>query len=328
MKMKCLFLLLLAVGYAFGQSKDYRVYHTQINKAETLFFCEQSTDSALYYYDKTFSEFDFIFVKDIVNAAQIAKFSKKDYKSYLRLGFKFGLKLQHLNRYLLFKDVYLKLLADKELHKSYLTNREIYLQRINYQYLDWIYKIAIKDQEKKTASRYENNILRSTVEQLRDSILKKGFPGDRLIGIADSSVFKDAGRREPDFKARPVGRKPNWIEFNTDALSETWALYVLVNNSCAYTVLKDVLVKEMIKGNIHPRDIATLYDYSLDCSKLKGAYRLNPFTPEEVYNKISNKLINQMRKELYILPLEVDEIKKTYETKYNFRLFTGFMNSR
>jgi hypothetical protein len=324
--MKCLFLLLLAVGYAFGQ--DYRVYHTQMNKAETLFFCEQKTDSALYYYDKTFSEFDFIFVKDIVNAIQIAKFSKKDYKRYLRLGFKFGLKVQHLNRYPLFKDDYKKLLIDKELAKSYQLNHKIYLEKIDYKYLDWVYKIGLKDQIEKDRKDYER-VIRKTVASLKDSIVKKGFPGERLIGIADSIVFRDAGRWERDQRFRVINKR-RWLESDDDILSQNWPFIIMYHNRCSYTELKDLLMKEMIKGNIHPRDIGTIYDNSKSCGKenLKGAYRLDPFTSETAYGTISNKLINEMRKELYIVPLEVDNIKKAYEKWYSFRLFTGFMNNR
>lgn len=327
MKINHLILILLVASYAFGQNKDYRVYHTQINKAEYLFFCEQKTDSALYYYDKTFSEFDFIFVKDIVNAMQIAKFSKKDYKNYLHLGFKFGLKVQHLNRYPLFKDDYTKLLVDKELQKSYQVNRKIYLEKIDYKYLDWIYKIGLKDQIDKNGKDYER-VIRKTVASLKDSISMKGFPGEQLIGIADSTVFRDAGRWEPDFKKR-AGKKILWLA-DDDLLSQHWPFIIFYHNHCSYVELKGLLIKEMIKGNIHPRDIGTIYDNSKSCGKenLKGAYRLDPFTSETAYSTISDKLINEMRKELYIVPLEVDNIKKAYEKWYNFRLFTGFMNNR
>jgi hypothetical protein len=326
--MKFFVLLFLTVSCTYAQQKDYRIYHTQINKAEELFFCEQKTDSALYYYDKTFAEYDFIFLKDIVNAMQIAKFTKKDYKKYLHLGFKFGLKVEHLNLYLLFKDDYLKLLSDKKPHQVYLTNRKIYLEKIDYKYLDWIYKIGLKDQVDKNGKDYER-VIQKTVASLKDSISKKGFPGERLIGIADSTVFRDAGRWQLDQRFRVINKR-RWLETDDDIFSQNWPFIIMYHYRCTYYELKDLLKKEMIKGNIHPRDIGTIYDASKKCGKenLKGAYRLDPFTSESAYGTINNKLINQMREELYIVPLEVDNIKKAYEKWYNFRLFTGFMNNR
>ena len=61
---KCALFLLFTFYGSFAQElkKDYTDYHTEINKAETLFFMENKTDSALYYYDKVFKSYDFIFV--------------------------------------------------------------------------------------------------------------------------------------------------------------------------------------------------------------------------------------------------------------------------
>src|SRR6188472_4413618 len=97
------FYLLLIVSFkSFSQKTNYIDYHITINKAEELFFLEQKTDSALFYYDKAFKEYDFIFVKDLVNAAQIAIFSNKPYQKYLERGFYYGLKPSHLDNFPLF----------------------------------------------------------------------------------------------------------------------------------------------------------------------------------------------------------------------------------
>lgn len=40
------------------------------------------------------------------------------------------------------------------------------------------------------------------------------------------------------------------------------------------------------------------------------------------------KKTNEMRKALYIVSTEVDDKKSEFETKYGFKLFSGFWNCR
>ena len=87
MKKIILFILLSTFSYA---QENYNVYHQKINKAEQLYFIENKVDSALYQYDKAFEEYSFNFLRDLVNAAQIAKLNKKPnairaYKTFLEI---------------------------------------------------------------------------------------------------------------------------------------------------------------------------------------------------------------------------------------------------
>jgi hypothetical protein len=91
-------------------------------------------------------------------------------------------------------------------------------------------------------------------------------------------------------------------------------------------MLKETLEAEMKKGNIHPRDIAMLYDNTMRfrpntsrimrCNlDLPGYYKTNTFTkypPKDDY-----AAINEMRSKLYIVSLEVDEAKKEYGKLHN-----------
>lgn len=317
----------------FSQKINYIDYHKDINKAEELFFMENKTDSALYYYDKVFAKYDFIFVKDLANAAQIAFFTKKPYLKYIEQGFEQGLKTDHLKRYSLFKFIYPKLLEDKKLLKIYQIKRKKYISRIDFKYLDFIYKIAIKDQKDKCNDASYKGVVYITTERIRDSILQKGFPGDRIIGIADSTVFKEVGKPHLDlYNQRKNDKKLWYMTSDEEYLSSEWPLVMLVHNRCSYFLYKDVLLEEMKKGNIHPRDIGLLYDnvYRFKnylpsyCNNilLKGAYHLNSFTN---YSELTDRNeTNAMRKKLYIVSTEVDDKKKEYEIKYGFKLFTGF----
>ena len=333
------YLLLLSLFLplnCFCQVKDYTSYHKGINKAEEVFFMRENADSALYYYDKVFADYDFIFVKDLVNAAQIAIFSGKPYVRYIEKGFEHGLKLSHLKNYPLFAKAYPALLKDKKLQSAYTENRKTYVASIDFKYLDWIYKTAIKDQKDKLKKNY-STLVRQTTDELMDSVIKKGFPGDRIIGIADSTIFKEINKPWLDlYEQRKNDKSLFYMTSGEQILSQQYPQVMLVHNSCSYHLYKNILLSEMKKGNIHPRDIALIYDnmyrfkgsFATYCDNvaLKGAYGLNLFTD---FSKLANITeANDMRKKLYIVSVEVDEIKRDYEEKYGFRLFSGFWGCR
>jgi len=78
------------------QNINYFDYHDYINKAEHHYFIDNNVDSSLYYYKKAFSEFNYVFVKDPLIAAQIAFHNNKPFEEYLIRGFEVGLKIEHL----------------------------------------------------------------------------------------------------------------------------------------------------------------------------------------------------------------------------------------
>lgn len=332
-----LFFILFFITNCFSQKSDYIDYHKDINKAEQLFFIENKTDSALFYYDRVFTNYDFIFVKDLVNAAQIAIFSKKAYRKYIERGFSQGLKLSHLKNYPLFAKVYSSLLKDKKLLSIYQINRKKYISRIDFKYLDWIYKIAIKDQKNKFLKDDYSSLVFQTTNRLKDSIIKKGFPGDRLIGIADSTIFKEIKKPYLDLYEQRKGDSKLWyMTSDEQILSPNWPQIILVHNPCSYYLYKTILLDEMRKGNIHPRDIALIYDNMYrsknefpsycDNVPLKGVYGLNMFTDYSTYT--NKKETNEMRKMLYIVSTDIDDKKMEFEKKYGFRLFSGFWSCR
>lgn len=332
-------LLIICITLAsFGaEDEDYRDYHKRINEAEFLFFSEEQADSALHHYDRVFEDFDFIFVKDIVNAAQIARYTNVEYEKYLQLAFKFGLKLEHLQSYPLFSDDYQSFLSNTQIQKAFKVNREIYLQSIDYEYLNWMYFMGLKDQKDKYQKDYDKRIIYKSLMHIRDSIRTRGFPGDRLIGIADSTVLKDAGRKEHDVNRRAEELNLRWVKSDDEILSQKWIFNILIHNYCSYYLLEELLLEEMAKGNIHPRDIGLIYDNTLRvkslpeyCGKVhrKGAYHLNLFVPKSVYAKKDRKEINRLREKLCIVPLELDDIKKEYEINHGFKLFSGFWKCR
>lgn len=320
---------------------NYINYHKKINRAETLFFMQGKVDSSLTLYDEVFEKYDFIFVKDLVNAAQIAHFKDKPYKKYLKRGFEFGLKIGHLKNYPLFDDVFQKLKDSKELQDAYTINRKEYIESIDYDYLDWMYELFIQDQLDKGKDDYEQ-IIRVTLRKLRERIERKGFPGDKIIGISDSTIFAATGKPQLDLKERvkKYGDKLWYVETADMALSVKEAFVILVHHRCSYNKLKKLLWAEMKKGNIHPRDIGVVYDniyrfweernFPDYCDRPNDYvyFRLNAFEyyPKETKENIAET--NALRKSFYIAPLAVDERKKEFEKKYGFVLFSGFWECR
>ena len=103
-------------------------------------------------------------------------------------------------------------------------------------------------------------------------------------------------------------------------------------SSFSNSYLNSIWLKEIKKGNIHPRDVALLHDntYRSDyasLTKIKGYYLNNIFAPY-IKRNINRKEINNKRKNLHIVSLEVDEKKKEFEVFHGFKLFTGFFNGR
>lgn len=335
--MKYIIYFLLITLNTLAQEVNYIQYHKDINKAEEFFFLKNDVDSTLYYYDKVFNSYEFIFVKDLMNAAQIAIFSNKPYQKYIEQGFENGLKLSHLKKYPLFSKISLQLATDKKILKSYHEGRKKYISRIDFDYLDKIYKMAISDQQLKSNKNYDDYVLKTT-DKLIDFTKSKGFPGEKLIGVSDSTIFKEINKPHLDLYEQRK-KDPNLFYMLSDEhiLAQHWPIIMLVHNDCAYKLYHKTLLDEIKKGNIHPRDVGLIYDNMFRYIKsgnssycgiinYKGVYRLNMFTNYSKFKDVEQT--NKMRASLYIVSTNVDEKKIDYEFDYGFRFFTGFWNCR
>ena len=112
-------------------------------------------------------------------------------------------------------------------------------------------------------------------------------------------------------------------------LSQQMINLIMYHNFCSYSKLKDVWLKEIKKGNIHPRDVALFHDNmyrSYECSKPKIPFMNNIFAPYTKEQKKMIKKINEQRAKLFITTLEIDALKKEYEERYGFKFLWGFMN--
>lgn len=343
--MKNVFFIFLVSLQIFSQKNNtnYFDYHNQINKAETLLFKENNLDSCFYYYNKTFKEFDFIFVKDLVNAAQIAKLNKREYKKYIMQGFENGLKLYHLESFSIFKNELSSLQKDQKLIIKYNEGRKKYLARIDFEYLDKVYNVAIGERVNKYFERSKHkHKLEYEFSVLSNIIKKKGFPGDKLLGIADSTIFRetksvklDISIRENKTKIREVYKHYNKINEVTFSQSIIRIFFLNLDFCLFNTLDKKTILSEIKKGNIHPKDVAYYNDSAFIFRKtndanLCGARQAYPLfnidlVTEEDFNIHK---ANEIRKQFYMVDYDIDLKKREFEKQNNLKLFSENENYR
>lgn len=325
-------LLIFTFQFLFSQEKDYTIYHQLINKAEYSFFVKNDVDSSLYYYDSAFKTFDFLFVKDPINAAQIAKFSKKAHLKYLLKATEFGFKSTHLKNYPLLMDEDFNF-SDKN---EYEKNRKKYLDKINFNFLAYLNDLSIEDQKSKSFKNYDS-IVFTTTNQLFDSIKKYGFPGEKYLGISDSTIFAEINKPELDLKNLVKNEKNLWYMIpNEGILAQENPIILLVHNACSFKLYENLLLEEIKRGNIHPRDVALIHDnfyrfinyFPSYCdTSFDHIYYLNNLYVEYP-NNLNLEEVDRNRIKLNIVPMIVDEKKKEFEERYKFKLFSGFWNCR
>lgn len=334
----------IALNAASAQETDYTKYHDYINRAEHLYFMEQRYDEAFEMYDKAFEEFDFLFAKDCVNAAQFAYVQGRPYKKYIYKGFENGLKLSMFvfklrpSRFL--EKMKIELESDPQTEIEYKLRRLKYLARINKKTLSYIMDEFLFDQDMKNKQGREYDIYATKVINKIISLINEvGFPGSGIVGVQDATVFNDLGHPNQDFYFRKDKTKfkgDKWRVIDEDILASKYAIIILIHNPCAYQILEDLLLGEVKKGNIHPREVGLLYDnlyrfgkpyHKLECrkydSRVDGWFNLNLFA-DHIVLTYDKAYTNQLRASWHIAPLELDQKKKEYAAEHEMKLFWGF----
>lgn len=340
MKQFLILLFLISINLkCWSQESDYSQYHKWVNQAEVSIFLNGDADSALYYYDKVFSQFEFVFVKDLVNAAQIAYFSNKPFRKYLIKGFDFGLKIDFLSGIKLFDPIYPELSHDKELIREYELRRPAYLKGIDTSYLLYAYKRGIIDQldKQKPVSEYDQ-LKRDGIEKWITLIESRGFPGTKKIGIDDKNLFAELNKPGLDIDGLKTNysNSLNYYSADENILSSSFIIVILLHNQCSFNELNPLLRKLILNGEIHPREAGLLYDNTFRNTNGKsyqcpipdpkdGVFHLNMFCD---YNKFDcpPTITDSLREQWLIVPLAVDKAKEKFEKQYGFRLFYGYWN--
>jgi hypothetical protein len=345
---------------------DYRIYHRCINNAERCFFLEGKTDSAYRYYDMAFSKFDFVFAKDCFMAAQIACYNKSDkYISYLKKGFKNGLRPDHLKYSRVLVSLTKDSIAFNKKFSDYKELRKVYLKRINVIVLKQVIKHVSLDQSEKNF-RYsdndwegENTYAKKLEKHLNfmASLIKQiGFPGDKLNGIDQEDILNELGHDSSDYidlynliyKDPKYHTQRGQFEICDGCISQEHVFALLYHQNCAYGLFSKDWEKLIISGEIHPRDVAMLYDefaglyyknadqvrsnkiaeiYECGRVHLQGCYKTDQFTDYKIPN-CSAHITDSLRVALYINTLAVDSAKTSFGAMHGFKTQFGFRNCR
>jgi hypothetical protein len=262
----------------YGQV-NYFNYHAKIIAAEDSLI-KGANESAFKIYAETFNQYDFVFPRDPLIAAQFAYYygEKELAVKFLIKGFQWGLMPFHILRCPVFniqdrsftnlvKDAYFK---ERPMHLKKI-NVEVAEKVLNMRWLDQIYKninppFTIDKNGKVKLDTIMSQIL-DTVKSLTN---KYGFPGQKLTGILHNNTMKELGKNgELDLPNRYKNLKDKEFHkaqesnsnLNTfDFLSNEAVLIALYHLPCAFHQIGEKILIDNIKaGHLYPADFAFLY---------------------------------------------------------------------
>lgn len=315
------FLSLNASSRNLIDTSDYWQYHKLIYQAEIAFFDKGDADSCLYYYDKAFDSFDFNYVHDLVNAAQIAHYVHCDYDKYLRKGIVFGLRPAHLEKISAWHDSpIIKEFADFENSNEGKMLRQKYLQSINTDYLQWIYDFCLTEIKHRRNINSNGEAYQEMFAEwtplLQEKISTYGYPGQRLIGISDSLLYKELNIEGLNFNKKVEESKdsickiyyqdtmffpdgstmvldldaPTYICFELDysKMSQNLSQIFSVHHPCPMHYLSSIYRTEIQKGNLHPREYAFSYDGQVYTNKEETCSCCADYVNDRIFYRIGN----------------------------------------
>ncbi len=330
-KKRLIFLLfiLLLLKSERGNGQSYDAYHQLILAAEEFYFLQNNVDSSLFYYDRCFKSFDFIFARDAVNAFQIAYKEGRPIDEFLITAMESGVTPYVLASIPALTDFTKDSLPNLDLMRDYDLYRSRYLERINVKCLNNIYRLGIKDQiTKYIEGRHETGPLFKLA-------LVYGLPRERNCGIEDLGIHKELGGRAADFlslrdsMSEKYGRGLRYYKLDNNSLITHIPIVIMLHDYCTYKDYENDLREAYLGGFIHPREIGCIYDnafrgYGSKCLMVpnRGIFGLNTFVNISNTN-IDEEKANQLRSKWQICSIEIDRKKKELE-KLGFRFIWDY----
>ena len=324
-----------------------------------FYFLQNDIDSAFYYYQKAFDEFDFVFPKDCYKSAELAVFQRRneDAKNFIYKGFENGIEIKHLKEYSksgFYSNYNQKLLElyntdSTSFLKEYKLRRPKYLKRVNQFYLSKLYELHCEDQSNKSARPGESREQRRKYyeeynSKLTDALVvlikKYGFPSDKTVGIDQADFFAELGK--PNFDLFPTYKSQ--YEKDTTTYSITAGQFVLddfclgryisfslmIHDDKFYLKIKDMIPELIKKGELHPREAAQIYDNYIHNLKDHSVndIKYNVLPPYWTGTYVSSPKSDLLRKNMNIVPLQIDSLEYRYAEKNNMRLYFGFWDCK
>jgi hypothetical protein len=348
------------------KKSNYFDYHKTINTAQYLFLTNR-IDSSFQLYKQVFSDFEFIFPRDCLDAAQFSYYAnrKDDALRFLKRGFENGITPYHIQSLPLFEQsfkvhdsFYIQLMQD------YKPLRSIFLNKINIKVLLEVSKIYWIDQSSKNSvsfdtkvngATYLDSFIESNINRISAIMKDVGFPGEKIIGIGGSDLYKELKLKDKDLytlynESKHIKRvyEEQFNQFSTlKFVTSEYALIPLYHHPCPVSTLgNDNLISSIKSGNLHPRDYGFLIERNFHQGMCKYTFEnlpeneklkicpnplphLNGFAIQcPIANSLDSVLINKARYSIGICPLEVDSLKLEFQRKSKAVLFYGIMNMK
>ena len=228
---------------------DYLDYHRYIYQAER-YFLDGEDSLSLKVYWKVFEAYSFIFAKDAAIAAQVA--AKQDSpRLFLCLAdrsFRSGVMLDCLIDIPILARFIERYNLGDTLAVMNEAGRKYYLASINLEQKQHYIQRYREEQAFKKAKVFEPYRLAvlANIDAIRQDIDAGSFPAGRIIGIDDPFLSPERDHCQ---------------------LSSEVTLISLYHYPCSYSELRELLFEEVRKGNLHPKDVAFIYEYEKELSK-------------------------------------------------------------
>lgn len=373
--MRSLLIILFITGCLVGahaQEKNYKFYHLNINKAEEQAFVKEDIKGALQTYLATFQQYDFVFAHDCMTAIQLALYDSnaKAFLAFVDKGTKNGLMPRHMMTLPYIKKHPLFSKYDDSVAAIFKRNRPIYLARIDTPALKKMYSLFAFDQMEKnpmkgegwggeTDRRYKPQIEKTWAE-LKQLILEKGWPSDRLIGIGQGDIMKELRTGTPDMMELYKKYKDGYNytisagQFQIDEyeLHSTFFFPIMAHFGSYFHFNffpDEFYIQQIEAGYLHPKDIAYVLDFdiianrdsaSIAYRKLNTQYfgtaasgRPKPVAPETYIvpdERYPNQIekINAARAKFYIKPLETEIAKDRFRHRHKMYMGWGYSACR
>gem|GEM_PF-2025043 len=359
---KILLLITLLLRSVTSAAQDYALYHKSVNNAEITFFLEQDTISAIKAYDSVLNAFDFVFLRDVLNAAQIAALKDDSVHAlnFIYKGTANGLEKEDLCIYPLLEPYYEKL-DNKTIQRQ----KKLYFSRIDSLLLkDWLMRYAHEQASKNSGHLWKHDsisfvdILVNNTNELKNAIERGKFPGDKRIGIARNNYKAVFGNDSFDllniyyynyYNAPLIFR--DQFEITESNLYQLLPIISLLHDPCAIEILNRNIDVLITSGEMHPRDYALICDWTHEYNKWSDfkLYKIAGDRCSVLYPGINSPVffnvtiprlwspivqlgyyrneINSLREKYYIVPIEVDLEKYRVQQTTKMIFYSGFMGT-
>ena len=303
----CVIILNFSLGL-YSQNMDYTQYHQKMLSIEESIAAEKYMQ-AMVQINQLTTAYDFIFLKDIKIATQLAV-HLNDYEKafqFLEQGMAagWGLKRIKKERFLkpLMKNNSWTNLVEKypKIHRSYQNKLNLELREVTKvmikkdQKMAWKYLLKIGQKAKE---RYANKKIKPhALQQMKklDSILEAvGYPGEKLIG---ESVWMST------------------ILSHHNSVSDNF-----VKNDTLFEAIRPRLLNAIIKGELNPYDFAMIEDWriAITSDRQKTGYGyLEHIKPKQIVAS------DALREKLGIRPIELRNKLVNIQEKTGMKFYLG-----